>query len=456
MRRAELRSDVWFSILLAVAFLVVAYALSLGLSAVVPSAHGWVYSGDLFATLRDAHMILWGGYGILYSSGNGLIAPPLGALSLVPLAELSSLLGLVEPYPQPFADPIIWLYALGYMGIFAFVWALAAKRLLGVIAPGMSHSKVVVASSLAVAGYVLFPWGHPEDLAAVALCFFAFNAFSRQSFAVGAYLAGFAVGFQPLALLFLIPMFLICLPGFKPLGAAVARAALVPAVLLAPAFVASPTQSLQAVLHQPNFPTVDHLTIWGVVLGSHGKVFAAGEMRLAMVLAVLVASIVARRVHARRAFRPQQIVILCALGLSLRAFFEPVIVAYYLAPFLATVVLFTPRNGQKPALLAGGLATFGLGIIGTASIHTAAITYSVDLWALNLGMVTLMAVSFCLAGKDDNNDLAISAAVLGSNQEVSSAIVLPKDVPAQHEAPVAVTHRMPDAHLESASEGPLR
>ncbi len=403
MRKEDVRSDAWFSLLVTLGFLVGSFAISLELSRVVPTVHGWVYSGDLFATLRDSHMILWGGYGILYSSGNGLIAPPLGALSLAPLAALSSLLGLVEPYPQPFPEPTIWLYALGYMGIFSFAWTFSAKRLLRSVAPEARHAKFVVACSSAVAAYMLFPWGHPEDIAAIALCFFAFTAFHRKSFHVGAYLAGFAVGFQPLALLFLLPMFLIFLPNVKRLAAAAARAAVVPAALLAPAFIAAPSQSIDAWLHQPNFPKVDHLTIWGYALGQGGKILDAGQLRIAMLAVIVLASVVFRVIHRRKPLQTRQILVICALGLSMRGFFEPVIVAYYLAPFLAAVVLLVPRDDQKPQLVASALALLGLGIIGTASIHTSPVTYSVDIWSLNLGLVLLMVFAYqSAAGKRDS------------------------------------------------------
>ena len=398
MRKADVKSDVWFSLMVTLGFLLGSFAISLELYRLVPTVHGWVYSGDLFATLRDSHMILWGGYGILYSSGNGLIAPPLGALSLAPLAELGSILGLVEPYPQPFPEPTIWLYALGYMGIFSFAWTFSAKRLLRSVAPGARRAKFVVACSSVVAAYMMFPWGHPEDIAAVSLCFFAFSAFHRKSFHVGAYLAGFAVGFQPLALLFLEPMFFIFLPTVKRLAAAAVRAAVVPIALLAPAFIAAPSQSINAWLHQPNFPKVDHLTIWGYAFGQGGKILDAGQLRIAMLLAIVLASIAFRAVHRRRPLRSQQILLICALGLSMRAFLEPVIVAYYLAPFLAAVVLLVPRDDQKPQLVAPALTLFGLGIIGTASIHTSPFTYSVDIWSLNLALVLFMVFAYAYAG----------------------------------------------------------
>ena len=108
----KLRSDVVLSAAIAIGFLVVSLGISTGAQVFFP-LHGWLYAADFFALMRDAHTILWGGFGILYAPGIGQTAHPFGALSLVPLAEFSSLMHYVEPYPYPLLRPVIWLWSLG-------------------------------------------------------------------------------------------------------------------------------------------------------------------------------------------------------------------------------------------------------------------------------------------------------------------------------------------------------
>ena len=114
-------------------------------------------------------------------------------------------------------------------------------------------------------------WGHPEDAVAVALAIYALVFILEGRFAGGGWLFGAAVVFQPLVLL-MLPI-LLAKAGRRH-GIGFAFRTVVPAgVLLAVPLIASPTNTLRALLDQPSSPNVNHATPWTAVspsLGGHG------------------------------------------------------------------------------------------------------------------------------------------------------------------------------------------
>ncbi len=315
----------------------------------------WIYSGDLFATLRDSHMILWGGYGIMYSSHNGLIAPPLGPLSLTPLAEFLSLLHLVEPYPYPTHHPVAWIYSIFYLGLFLAFWAYCAQRFIEHIFPERKAKVSYILGACAVGAYLLFPWGHPEDLAALSFGILAVVEVKEGRRVKASYLAGISLGFQPLTLFLLLPIFIAKTPKFKQLLGSLARTAGVPFFLFLPAVIAAPFQSLKSILNQPNFPAVDHLTLIGLIGSIHSKALSAGPFRLAALVLVVLISFQLRSRLLKREMQWSELVTIATLCLSLRVFFEPVMVPYYLAPSLALIILCTAGIEDYRFLVVGSL-----------------------------------------------------------------------------------------------------
>ena len=392
LKDIDRRRDLRFSALVTVGYLVMAYLVVLGAEPILHGRNLWVYSGDFFATLRGAHMILWGGYGLLYSSSNGLIAPPLGALSLVPFAEFSALGNFVEPYPYAFANPTIWLYAVAYMGFFVFAWSYSALRVLRLIISGERRNRIVVVASTLVAGFILIPWGHPEDLAAVALCLWAFQKIAVGAYRPAGYYAGAALAFQPLAILFLIPLFIIGIRRLTEFVPASVRAALVPLAMMLPAFLASPSASINSWFSQPNFPKVDHLTLLGLLAASKAAGVPAGLYRLGMLGIVATGALLIRYRLGKSLLSPRQLLVVCGLGLSVRALIEPVIVPYYLTPFLMLAVLVGVEDRPKWPVNLIGIVFFSLGLEEVASIHTSPVSYSVALW-LMVGALVALVVS---------------------------------------------------------------
>ena len=210
-------------------------------------------------------------------------------------------------------------------------------------------------------------WGHPEDAVAVGLLLYGILALSRSQTARSAWLIGAAVAVQPLVLLAL--PFLAAVIGPRRLPGYLARAAAPAAVLLAAAAAANWSATITAVTRQPNWLTVDHPTAWTFLAPAvPGGGVAAGPARvLAIAVACGCALVAGRRWRgAWQAGRwsPQLLTELlwwAALGLALRSVFEPVMVAYYLWPPLALVLIPAAANWLSliTTSVIAGLLTFG-------------------------------------------------------------------------------------------------
>ncbi len=299
--------------------------------------HMWMYSMDFFAEMRDAHLITWGGYQLLYSSGTGLVVPPLGPLSLTPLAALSSMLGLVEPFPYPLVNPSVMFIAIPYFALFATLFFYAARRFTARF--GTTKSLMLELIATTVASFTLMPWGHIEDVAAMAFVLLGFVSLSKANYRSSSYLFGVAIAFQPFALLFVVPSILILVRSGRESVIALLRAAIPTFVVYFPLLITSPTSTLHTLMHQNNYPSVDHLTVVGLSIEGRSKVIAAGPPRLLLVLLTVGISLCIR--YARRpSIRSYgEVFLIVSLISAARIFFEPVMVPYYIVPTLAYLIL---------------------------------------------------------------------------------------------------------------------
>jgi hypothetical protein len=199
-------------------------------------------------------------------------------------------------------------------------------------------------------------WGHPEDAVAVALAVYALIFVLDGRFAGAGWLFGAAVVFQPLVLL-MLPI-LLAKAGRRHGIWFTLRSAIPAGVLLAVPLIASPTNTLRALLDQPSSPNVNHATPWTAVspnLGGHGPglTVAAGPVR---VLAILLAIGLGVWVYRLWRERPELLAWACALALALRSYTESVMTDYYAWAALAVALVVAARTSRLRFGLAIALA----------------------------------------------------------------------------------------------------
>jgi hypothetical protein len=332
----------------------------------------WSLPDDLWGTLIAADRLVHLNLAGLYTQPTGLVTFPGAAVILAPVATLIDAAGLSLQHPGPQnPQPAVWLVAGPYMIVISSLALFAADALAERLRVPRWKRFFLAAASAVALWNVSVQWGHPEDAVAVGLLLFGILALSQARTARSAWLLGAAIAVQPLVLL-AVPILLAVieprrLPGF------LARAAAPAAVLLGAAAAANWHATYLAVAHQPNWPTVDHPTPWTPLAPrmAAGAV-ADGPFRLlAIVAACGCALIVARRLRAARQEAERDgewseetlrnVLWWAALALALRCVFEPVMVAYYLWPALATALIAATRTW--PRLLATSVivaaVTFG-------------------------------------------------------------------------------------------------
>ncbi len=393
----------------AVSLVAVGMAYSLAWERVAHHTGGWSTPADLWATFRAAHLVGWGGEGLLYGSGTGLVTLPGIAVVLAPVAMVSGALHLSESFPLALAHPTAWLLvgpvemALG--AVLLFPLDDLARR----IGVPSRRRVVLVWLEAALVWPVVVLWGHPEDPLALACALYGLMAALDGRWRRGAVLFAVAVAVQPLTVL-LLPIVAAYVPprAWPRAGAIVAAPS---ALLLVAPLAHAWGATTHALLDQPNFPTIDHGTPWAALapvlgraagagahgahgaqgahgvaagtLGAHGALaVAAGPGRmLALAGAVLIGLLVARR-------RPPEatVVWLAALALSLRCVFEAVVDPYYLLPGLAVSLVVAARLGR--AQLAVGVAL--------AAAATALSCRHAGPWAYYLPMAALLLATWAV------------------------------------------------------------
>lgn len=319
---------------------------------IVNGLHAWATPSDLWATLRDAQWISWGGFGAEYAAHAGLVALPGLPLLLAPIALLVDRLGLTTGFPLALARPTAW-YVVGPIALLlGFGPVVAVASLLRTLGAGRRRQAAVAAVATVLCWPVVALWGHPEDAVSLALSGFALSAVLSGRLRAAAWLLGLAVAFQPVAVLGL-PVLAAGVYRSSPtessrgdlrrVAAFLGRAAVLPSLLLAAAIGAAPGSSLRALVAEPNFPRLDWATPWVALAPSlgHGEV-AAGPGRLLAIVAAVVLGLVA----AARRSRPAELVWLTGTACALRPLVEAVMVPYYVLP--GAVLLCVAAAGRMP------------------------------------------------------------------------------------------------------------
>lgn len=381
--------------LIASAALIVIGMFTSALGPQLDHATSWALPYDLWGTLTAASRLAHGQLGGIYAQPTGLVSLPGTAVILVPVAAVIDGLGLSLRIPGPLNQhPAAWLVAGPYQMAISCVALFAADALAEQLRLSRWRRAILAAAGAGALWGVSARWGHPEDAVATGLVLYAALALSRRRTVTAGWLAGAAVCVQPLALLAL-PALVAMLP-WRRMPWFLARAALPSAVALAAVGLANWGLMYTAVTSQPNSPVVNHPTAW-TWLAPHmsGDNVAAGPFRLATIaLACGCAVLIRRRLYPEAGDGQWSGLVLAkvlwwmALGLALRSFFEPVMVAYYPWPALA-VALIPAAADWTPLVLAGFLA-------GSVTAQGQGPWHSVWAWWVPLiaGLLALLLVSW--------------------------------------------------------------
>src|SRR5215469_3528292 len=254
---------------------------------------GWAVPHDLWGTMIAANRVLHGQVSGLYAQGTALITLPGGALILMPLVAAVDAAGLSLHVPGPGARPEAWLLAGPYMTAISGIAVFAADAVAEHLAASRRRRAVLAATSAVMLWNVTIRWGHPEDAVAVGLLIYSVLALAKGQTWRSAWLFGFAVAVQPLVLLAL-PVAVAVMRRRRAAGYAAVTA--VPgALLLAVAAAANWTATYTAVLRQPNWPAINHPTLWlPLATRLPDGAVAAGPARVIAILAACGCAVAAR------------------------------------------------------------------------------------------------------------------------------------------------------------------
>ncbi|HTZ08949.1 MAG TPA: hypothetical protein VMB72_07745, partial [Acidimicrobiales bacterium] len=326
-----------------------AYSLLWGI--VVRHHDYWVYPGDIWGAYRSAHYIGWGALGSVYAAGTGLVTFPGILVLFTPCAILTGHLGMTESFPYYVPHPTSWLVLGPYEMLLGCSVLFACDALAERLGVGRGRRALLCIAEGVAVWPLLAMWGHPEDAVATALAAYALVLACDNRWTGVGWLFGAAVVTQPLVLLAL-PV-LLAWGGRERILGLVMRAALPSVGLLAVPLAAEFHVTVHALVDQPNFPGIDHVTPWTALaprLGGHGRgtVVAAGPGRL---VALVAASALGWGVRRWR-HRPALLVWATAVAMSLRCLTESVMVAFYVWPALALALVISAHRGGMRLVLA--------------------------------------------------------------------------------------------------------
>jgi hypothetical protein len=353
---SRLRRRAW-PLAVTVAFLVTAMAYSLYWAPVVRHHPYWIDPGDLWATYRSAHYIGWGDLGGVYGAGTGLVTFPGILLLLAPVAMLTGALGLSETFPKFLAHPTAWLVLGPYEILLSAVALFACDALAERLGVGRGRRVALCVAEAIVLWNVSMMWGHPEDAVAVGLALYAF-VFALDGRWTGAgWLFGAALATQPLVLL-MFPV-LLAFAGRRQMVGLASRAVLPAVALVLTPLISQFHATTHALLDQPNYPGIDHVTPWTAlapVLGGRGQslVVAAGPGRVVSLVLACALGWWARRWR----HEPELIMWAAATALALRCFTESVMVDFYIWPTLTVGLIVAASGGRWRLAVASGAAAF--------------------------------------------------------------------------------------------------
>ncbi len=317
----------------------------------------WQVPGDIWATMRDAHYIAWGGFAAVYGTGAGLVALPGMPLLLAPVAALCSHLGLTEGFPFAIPHPTAW-YVVGPVTISMGTLPLFATwRITSDLAVPLSRRRIATVAIAVGCWPAVAMWGHPEDAVALSLSLWGLAAALRGRFGPAGWLFGAAMAIQPLAVLAL-PL-AVGMAGVKRSPSLVLRAALFPGLLLALEMVGDFHSTWKAFSSQPNYPTVDWPTPWLALAPKISPgVVAAGPGRAVSVLLAGVFGLWVGQRWGRGAQAGRWVLWAAGVAFALRCVLESVMVPYYVMPAVVCLVAAAAFAGRARLLGAGAAGAY--------------------------------------------------------------------------------------------------
>jgi hypothetical protein len=425
----------------AVVFVALGFGYSILWSHLGAPGDRWVQPGDIWVSLNGGHFVGWGDIGDLYSSANGFIVTPGIAIVLAPVAMVISKLGLAGSYPFFNPHPGGWL-VLGPVSLALCTPALVAVDAMAQTLGVDRHRRRILCLAEAVALWQIASWGHPEDAIALAFALYALIDGLAGRWHRAAWLLGFGVAFQPLALL-LAPLLVALAPDLSERVATVWRAAIPTVLLLAIPLIQSPHATLYALVDQPTYPLLLHPTPWlplapvlshlGATTGTQFALIphagfvkvhtgVAGGDTVAPSTARLISGVLALAIGVwayRHRPGARHVVWLATVCLFGWVFFEPVMAPYYVWPVVTM------------ALLGAASATWPRLVIAVAGVTAAAVWSSAHLapwvyWApvvVGLGL----AVAVVYPGRRDER----SSSTPGTLRPGQSAQASPQLSPQQ-------------------------
>jgi hypothetical protein len=310
----------------------------------------WLTPGDFWVTVASAWDLLSGHGSSLYSGG--LVGIPGIVFLMAPAVALTHAIGLQSVFPGEFMSrPDAWL-VLGPIEMASGYIALRGLDTVASLLGSTFKARIVLCGAETVLIWpVLVIWGHPEDVIAVGCVLYSAIYTSANRWARGAVYLGAAIAVQPLAIL-AAPAVLMRVVREHRFRTAVI-ASLLPAALLTCIAVIAPGGVFRGVLIQPQFTLIDQVTPWVRIAPQVGllTVSALPNRALAVVFAVAL-SVLATR--GKEPLRP--LVAVVALAFALRAFFEPVLVPFYLWPALAVALVVIASDSWRRLAVASSIA----------------------------------------------------------------------------------------------------
>ena len=367
-----------------VVFLVVSMAYSFWWDPLIHHSQTWIVPGDIWSTFRAAHWVGWGALGGVYGSDTQLVTFPGIAVILAPVAMVSGALGLGESIAPIFlTHPTSW-YLLGpASALFGSSCLVALDAMAEELGATRSRRALLCWLEGVVIFQVLAIWGHPEDLVALTLALYAFIAMFRERWTLSAWLWGAAIVVQPLVVL-MLPLAFVSTPRGRRVRLCVLGA--IPSIVLVGTPLLSQWGATSKVLfHQANFEYLDHATPWVRLSPRLSSIsVGAGPGRALAVVAAIGVAIIASRWRPS----PYGLLWLCAVALSLRCFFEAVMVSFYLGPPLAMIVMVATCRNSWPRMIGAWI---------TAALATFVAFHRLSEWAYWTPMVVLLAVGLVFA-----------------------------------------------------------